>query len=118
MAYSIIDPEYLKPANLLLIILILVTGGAGLISLFIYLTERRKIPILVFDSLWYQDLGSGREYYVKVKREKGEGRAQGVQGFVGVKNKLDQNLSRWLLYPNESEAEITQYAYLYIEFKR
>jgi hypothetical protein len=60
-----------------------------LISLFIYLAERRKIPILVFDSLWYQDLGSDREYYVKVKREKGEGRAQGVQGFVGVKNKLD-----------------------------
>ena len=49
-----IDPEYLKPANLLLIILILVTGG------------------------------------VKVKREKGEGRAQGVQGFVGVKKKKNK----------------------------
>ena len=35
-------------------------------------------------------LGSTIEYYVKVKREKGEGRAQGVQGFVGVKKKKNK----------------------------
>jgi hypothetical protein len=82
--------------------------------LLVYYFERRKIPLLDFDSLWYQNYQDDVGYYVKVKREKGEGRALGVQGFVGVKNKLDQNISRWLLSSNEFEAEITQYAYLFL----
>jgi hypothetical protein len=49
-----IDPEYLKPGNFLLIILILVTGGVGLISLLVYILEQRKIPILYFDRVWKQ----------------------------------------------------------------
>ena len=50
-----------------------------------YLAERKGIPILLFDSLWYQDLGTAIQCYLKVKRVKGEGRALCVQGFVGVK---------------------------------
>jgi hypothetical protein len=88
-----IDPEYLKLANLLLIILILVTGGVGLIALFTYLAERRRIPMLIFDGVWSDNPPNGIEYYIKVEREKGEGRAQGVQGFVGVKKISDQKVS-------------------------
>ena len=53
-------------------------------------------------------------YYVKIKREKGEGRAQGVQGFAGVKDKLDPNISRWLLstLQSETETQITKHDYL------
>jgi hypothetical protein len=105
--------DYLKPENFLLIILIIATIVTPLL---IYYFDRRKIPKLIFDGVWYQNLHEGTEYYVKVRREKGEGRAQGVQGFVGVKDKLDQNISRWLLSnlqtQTETETEITKHDYL------
>lgn len=52
-------------------------------------------------------------YYVKIIREKGDGRAQGVQGFVGIKDKLDQNISSWLL-ANNTDVEITKHHYLFL----
>lgn len=65
-----IDPEYLKPGNFLLIILILVTGGVGLISLFVYILEQRKIPILYFDRVWKQESSQSRTiYFLKIKRK-------------------------------------------------
>jgi hypothetical protein len=51
--------------------------------------------------------------YKSIIREKGDGRAQGVQGFVGIKDELDQNISSWLL-ANNTDVEITKHHYLFL----
>jgi hypothetical protein len=90
------DSDYLKPANFLLIILILVTGVVGLIALFTYIAEQRKIPILYFDRVWKQDSPQSRRvYFLRIKRQKGNGRAQGVEGFLSIKNKFDMIPTLW-----------------------
>ena len=83
---------FTKPENLLLIILI---GATVLVPLLVYYFQRRHIPKLSFDGLWKKTLfnGKGISYYLKVKRDKGEGGAQGVIGFIGLKDKeLNQSL--------------------------
>jgi hypothetical protein len=61
----------------------------------------------------------GIEYYVKVEREKGEGRAQGVQGFVGVKNKLDPNISRTIVsLKTDPQTDLEVILYLEDSFNR
>jgi hypothetical protein len=108
--------DYLKPENFLLIILIIATIVTPLL---IYWFDRRKIPILKFDDVWYQDVYQGIEYYVKVEREKGEGRAQGVQGFVGVKNKLDPNISRTIVsLKTDPQTDLEVILYLEDSFNR
>lgn len=103
----IIDWRYLEPQNLLLIVLILATIVTS--SLLVYILQRRNIPKLVFDGLC-KDKGvpTALIYFLKIKREKGEGRAQGVQGFVGVKDKFEPKRSELLL----KTFEIFLYDYL------
>ena len=86
---------FTKPENLLLIILIIATV---VIPLLVYYFQRRHIPKLVIDGLWKQSFKNGKNivYYPRVKRDKGEGGAQGVIGFVGHKDK-ELNQSYWLL---------------------
>jgi hypothetical protein len=94
-----IDWRYLEPQNLLLIILILATVG---ISVSILL-ERRNIPRLVFGHIWKQNdriIPTAINYFLKIKRENGEGGVQGFRGFVGVKDKFDPKVSHFLLSKN------------------
>jgi hypothetical protein len=36
-------------------------------------------------------------YFLKIKRENGEGRVQGFRGFIGVKDKFDPKVSHFVL---------------------
>jgi hypothetical protein len=103
-----IESYYSEPQNLLLIILIIVSI---VMPLLVYYFERSKIPKLVFDGVWKKNVYVGIGYYVKVKTKKGEGRTQGVQGFVGIKDKQDLNISSWHFSKNK-DAEITTHDYL------
>jgi hypothetical protein len=96
-----IDWRYLEPQNLLLIILILATVGTS--SLLVYYFERRNIPRLVFGHIWKQNdriIPTAINYFLKIKRENGEGGVQGFRGFVGVKDKFDPKVSHFLLSKN------------------
>ena len=100
---------FTKPENLLLIILI---GATVAIPLLVYYFQRRHIPKLSFDGLWKKPLfnGKGISYYLKVKRDKGEGGTQGVIGFVGHKDK-ELTQSQWFL-SNSQETGIIKHDYL------
>jgi hypothetical protein len=49
------------------------------------------VPKLVFDGIWKQkdERTVGMRYFLKVKQVKGEGKPHGIQGFVGIKDKLE-----------------------------
>jgi hypothetical protein len=102
-----IDPEYLKPANLLLIILIIVTVIVGVFTLIIYFLQRYKIPILEFDKVLRNDSFPSPRYCLRVSRKKGEGRIEGCEGFLTIENKLE---TKALWYPqNKPKVDITKY---------
>ena len=64
---------------------ILALGG----SFITYLLNRKNIPKLDFDGLWKEPNCKGKItcYYIKVKRNKGEGKVGCVEGMVGIKDK-------------------------------
>jgi hypothetical protein len=74
----------LNPENITLSSII---GFGG--SFIMYLLNRKNIPELDFDGLWKEPNCKGEItcYYIKVKRNKGEGKAQVVEGLVGIKDK-------------------------------
>ena len=97
-----------KPENITL------TSFLGLIPLIMYLLNRKTIPKLAL-----MDYGKNlivREiitcYYIKVKRNKGEGKVEGVEGIVGIKDK-ELKPSEWLKSKSEI-ANIMNYDYLLI----
>jgi hypothetical protein len=103
-----------KPENYHLLIAIigilisaLITIG---VSVLMYILRRRHIPKLIFDGVWKQNAHVGIDYFLKVKRDKGEGKAEGVEGFVGIKDKIGLNSSRWI--DRNIETDITKYSYL------
>jgi len=102
---------FTKPENLLLIILIVATV---VIPLLVYYFHRRHIPKLVFDGIWKEPNCKGNStcYYIKVKRDKGEGKAEVVEGFVGIKGK-ELKPSEWLKSKSEI-ANIMNHDYLLI----
>ena len=81
----------MKPENLTL------TSFLGLIPLIMYFLKRRTIPKLDFDGIWKEPNCKGiiTCYYIRVKREKGEGEAKEVKGFVGIEDKWLKP-SEWL----------------------
>jgi hypothetical protein len=82
-----IDPQYLKPDNFLLIILI---SATVITPLLVHYFEQRKIPILYFDGLWKSDSSqSSKIYFLKITRKKGNGRTEGVEAFLSIKNRFD-----------------------------
>jgi hypothetical protein len=101
------------PGNRLLIILIIVTAIVGLIPLIIYWLEKHKIPKLVFNGIYKNTVGWSPfvAYFVRVERKGGQGVANGVEGFVYVKNKTDLKTSAWFLSHNRI-TNITRYDYL------
>jgi len=60
---------FMKPENLLLIILL---GATVLVPLLVYYFQGRHTPKLSFEGLWKKPLlnGKGMSYYLKVKRDK------------------------------------------------
>jgi hypothetical protein len=77
---------------------------------FVNYFQRRHIPKLVFDGIWKKKGVIGIDSFLKVKREKGEDRAEGVQGLVGIKDKLELNPSRWIL--SNTIVDIIRHDYL------
>lgn len=75
--------------------------------------ENKKIPKLEFDGFWKQSDYVGMNYFVRVKRVKGEGETEGVKGFVGIKDKFELIPSIWL-YSRNKETAISIYDYLSI----
>jgi hypothetical protein len=84
-------------------------------SVIVYILQRRKIPKLEYDGFWKKKNERGIEsevrYFVRVRREGGEGDAEGVRGYVGIQNKLDLQEGAWLRDPNPS-VDITLNKYL------
>lgn len=104
-----------KPENLhllLTIIGIIVSVIAIGVKILVYFLKRRHIPKLSFDGLWKEPNCKGKNtcYYIKVKRNKGEGKAEVVEGFVGVKDK-ELKRSEWLKSKSEI-ANIVNHDYL------
>lgn len=63
----------------------------------------RNIPRLVFGYIWKQNdriIPTAINYFLKIKRENGEGRVQGFRGFIGVKDKFDPKVSHFVLSKN------------------
>jgi hypothetical protein len=77
-----------------------------------YFLKRRHIPKLDFDGLWKEPNCKGKVtcYYIKVKREKGEGKVEQVEGIVGIKDK-ELNSSEWRL-SNSKITHIIKHDYL------
>jgi len=75
-----------------------------------YLTNK-KIPKLVDDGVWKQNASVGIDYFLRVKRDNGEGEAEGVKGFVGIKDKSELTPSSWI-YSRDKETDISIYDYL------
>ena len=83
-----------KPENyqlLFTIIGIIVSALSIGVTILLYYLNRRDIPKLVFDGVWKHNAHVGIDYFVRVKRDKWEGKAEGVEGFVGIKDKLGIN---------------------------
>ena len=97
-----------KPENITL------TSFLGLIPLLMYFLNRKNIPKLDFDGLWKEPNCKGNNtcYYIKVKRNKGEGKVEGVEGIVGIKDKELKPIE-WLKSKSEI-ANIMNYDYLLI----
>ncbi len=103
--------SFAKPENLLIVVLI---GVTILMPLLVYYFHRRHIPKLVFDGTWKQSFikedTNHETYYLKIKREKGEGGAKGVIGFVGLEDK-ELVQTAWLLSESK-EVDIIKHDYL------
>ena len=106
-----------KPENYQLLVsiigVVVSIFGVG-VPLRMYLLKRMTIPKLKFDGIWKEPNCKGKNtcYYIKVKREKGEGNAEKVIGLVGIKDKKLKP-SEWLKTKSEI-AYITNYDYLLI----
>jgi hypothetical protein len=96
----------MKPEN------ITISSFFGLIPLIMYFLNRKNIPKLDFDGLWKEPNCKGKItcYYIKVKRNKGEGKAEVVEGYVGLKDK-ELKPSEWLKSKSKI-ANIVGYDYL------
>ncbi|MGB6529484.1 MAG: hypothetical protein WBF33_15355 [Candidatus Nitrosopolaris sp.] len=71
----------------------------GVGGLILYVLKRRNIPKLKYDGFWKKKNEDGipsEFYFVKVSREGGEGKAEGVTGLVGIVDKLDLKEAGWL----------------------
>ena len=82
-------------------------------SLILYLIKQNKVPKLVFDGVWKQNdevTVTGMRYFLKVKQVKGEGKPRGIQGFVGIKDKLEPKPTS--LLPNHIDLSFAFYSYL------
>ena len=107
-----------KPENLHLLIPIIGIVVSALttivVKIIMYLLKRSTIPKLDFDGLWKEPNCKGKItcYYIKVKREKGEGEAEGVKGIVGIKDK-ELKPSEWRKSKSEI-ANIMNHDYLLI----
>jgi hypothetical protein len=107
-----------KPENLhllLTIIGIIVTTLTTIgLKIIMYLLKRRHIPKLSFDGQWKEPNCKGKNtcYYIKVKRNKGEGKVECVEGIVGIKDK-ELKRSEWLKSKSEF-TDIIDYDYLLI----
>ncbi len=103
-----------KPENYQLLVALIGIIISALISIgvtiLMYILKRRHIPKLIFDGVWKQNAYVGTDYFLKVKKDKGEGKAEGVEGFVEIKDKLGLNPSRWI--DRNIETDITKYSYL------
>jgi hypothetical protein len=97
----------IKPENLS------ITSFLGLIPLIMYFLNRKNIPKLIFDGFWKQNDYVGINYFVRVKRDKGEGEAEEVKGFVGIKNKFELISGRWINRKEETNISIYDYLGLF-----
>jgi hypothetical protein len=81
-------------------------------SIITYFLNHKNIPKLDFDGLWKDPYCKGKItcYYIKVKRDKGEGKAEVVEGFVGIKDK-ELKPSEWRK-SNSKIGNIVDYDYL------
>src|SRR5947208_3449296 len=85
-------------------------------SLILYLVKQAKLPKLVFDGVWKQNdevTLTGVRYFLKVKQVKGDGRPQGIDGFVGIKDKLEPKPSSWLSSRIDSNFKFYNYLVLF-----
>jgi hypothetical protein len=88
--------DFLSKTENLAIIISIVSLGVAFRPMLVSYFENKKIPKLEFDGFWKQSDYVGMDYFVRVKKDKGDGEAEGVKGFVGIKNKIELNPSIWI----------------------
>jgi hypothetical protein len=103
-----------KTENLAIIISIISLGVAIFRPMLVSYFENKKIPKLEFDGFWKHNGFVGIDYFVRVKRDKGEGEAEGVKGFVGIKDKIELNPRIWIWTKRTRVTDIATYDYLSI----
>jgi hypothetical protein len=93
--------------------IIVTTLGIG-VPIRLYFLKLKNIPKLNFDGIWKEPNCKGKItcYYIKVKRNKGEGKVKCVEGIVGIKDK-ELKRSEWLKSKSEF-TDIIDYDYLLI----
>jgi hypothetical protein len=72
--------------------------------------KKKKIPKLVFDGVWKQNAPVGIDNFLKVKRDKGEGKPEKIEGFVGINDKRELKPTLWI--QRNIETDIPTYNYL------
>lgn len=95
--------EVLIGAAIVLAVLTWIGSGADLLGLlrewYKDQREQETIPRLVFNGFYKKknETFPSENYFVKVSREGGEGKAEDVTGHVGIKDKLDLKEASWLV---------------------
>ncbi|HEX7257596.1 MAG TPA: hypothetical protein VF242_06010 [Nitrososphaeraceae archaeon] len=100
-----------KTENLAIIISIISLGVAIFRPMMVSYFNNKKIPILEFDGVYKTNTVGGIDYFIKVKRDKGEGEAEGVKGFVGITDKIELQPTLWWI-GRTIETDISTYNYL------
>lgn len=111
--------EVLIGAAIVLAVLTWIGSGADLLVLLRewYKDQREQeiIPRLVFNGFYKKknETFPSENYFLKVSREGGEGKAEDITGHVGIKDKLDLQEAGWLS-SNVKSADITTNKYLFL----
>jgi hypothetical protein len=106
--------NFLSKTENLAIIISIVSLGVAFRPMLVSYFENKKIPKLEFDGFWKKSDYVGMDYFVRVKKDKGDGEAEGVKGFVGIKNKIELNPSIWIWTKKTVVTNIAIYDYLSI----
>jgi hypothetical protein len=107
-----------KTENLAIIISIISLGVAIFRPMLVSYFENKKIPKLKFEGVWKQNAHVGTDYFIRVTRDEGEGEAEGVKGFVGIKDKFELVSGRWIKRKIETNISIYDYLGLFKIFKQ
>jgi hypothetical protein len=111
--------EVLVGAAIVLAVLTWIGSGADLLGLlrewYKDQREQETIPSLIFNGFYEKKTETfpfSENYFVKVSRKGGEGKAEHVTGHVGIKDKLELKEARWSSSNMNFNLDITTHKYL------